>query len=96
MVVEGEEVRAFIRPVSENRAECWAEKADGTQVLEASATLGPDHGETLLDKTEHTFPFKYDSRTTELLKHLEEWDAQSIESIEGVIVNQDSLLRLGC
>lgn len=49
MVVEGEEVRAFIRPVSENRAECWAEKADGTQVLEASATLGPDHGETLLE-----------------------------------------------
>jgi hypothetical protein len=49
MVVEGEEVRAFIRPVSENRAECWAEKADGTQVLEASATLGPDHGETFLE-----------------------------------------------
>lgn len=49
MVVEGEEVRAFVRPVSENRAECWAEKADGTQVLEASATLGPDHGETLLE-----------------------------------------------
>ena len=49
MVVEGEEVRALIRPVSENRAECWAEKADGTQVLEASATLGPDHGETLLE-----------------------------------------------
>lgn len=49
MVVEGEEVRAFIRPVSANRAECWAEKTDGTPVLEASATLGPEHGETLLE-----------------------------------------------
>jgi len=49
MVVEGEEVRAFIRPVASNRAECWAEKADGTPVLEASATLGPEHGETLLE-----------------------------------------------
>lgn len=49
MVVEGEEVRAFIRPVSANRVECWAEKADGTPVLEASATLGPEHGETLLE-----------------------------------------------
>ena len=50
MVVEGEEVRAFVKPLSSNRAECWAEKADGTQVLEASATLGPDHGETLLEQ----------------------------------------------
>ncbi len=49
MVVEGEEVRAFVKPVSKTRAECWAEKADGTPVLEASATLGPDHGETLLE-----------------------------------------------
>jgi hypothetical protein len=49
MVVEGEQVRAFVKPVAERRAECWAEKADGTPVLEASATLGPDHGETLLE-----------------------------------------------
>jgi len=49
MVVEGEQVRAFVKQVSESRAECWAEKADGTQILEASATLGPDHGETLLE-----------------------------------------------
>jgi len=49
MVVEGEQVRAFVKQVSETRAECWAEKADGTQILEASATLGPDHGETLLE-----------------------------------------------
>lgn len=49
MVVEGEQVRVFVRPVADNRAECWAEKSDGTPVLEASATLGPDHGETLLE-----------------------------------------------
>lgn len=51
MVVEGEEVRAFAeRPAAgANRARLWAEKADGTPVLEASASLGPDHGETLLE-----------------------------------------------
>ena len=49
MVVEGEQVRAYVRQTSNTRAACWAEKADGTPVLEASATLGPDHGETLLE-----------------------------------------------
>ncbi|MAS45032.1 MAG: hypothetical protein CML46_18945 [Rhodobacteraceae bacterium] len=51
MVVEGEEVRAFVRMPEDGarRAECWAEKADGTRVLDASATLGPDHPETLLE-----------------------------------------------
>ena len=52
MVVEGESVRAFIerpRPGA-TRIRAWAEKADGTPVLEASASLGPDHGDTLLDQ----------------------------------------------
>ncbi len=51
MVVEGEEVRAFaeIPHAGSNRTRVWAEKADGTPVLEASATIGPDHGETLLE-----------------------------------------------
>jgi hypothetical protein len=49
MVVEGEAVRVFIEPQSESRAYCRAEKEDGTPVLEASATLGPDHGVTLLE-----------------------------------------------
>lgn len=51
MVVEGEEVRAFAEvPASGvTRTRVWAEKADGTPVLEASASLGPDHGETLLE-----------------------------------------------
>ena len=52
MVVEGEQVRAFVeRPApGATRVRCWAEKADGTPVLEASASLGPDAGPTLLDE----------------------------------------------
>src|SRR5690554_4460809 len=50
MVVEGEQVRAFIeRPApGATRIRAWAEKADGTPVLEASASLGS--GQTLLDE----------------------------------------------
>jgi len=49
MVIEGEETRAFVELPADGalRTRAWAEKADGTPVLEASATLGP--GETLLD-----------------------------------------------
>lgn len=52
MVVEGESVRAFIELPEDGatKTRAWAEKADGTPVLEASASLGPDHGETLLDQ----------------------------------------------
>jgi hypothetical protein len=52
MVVEGEEVRAFaeIPPEGAMSARVWAEKADGTPVLEASASIGPDDGPTLLEK----------------------------------------------
>ena len=51
MVVEGEEVRAIadIPAPGATRTLVRAEKADGTPVLEASASLGPDHGETLLE-----------------------------------------------
>lgn len=51
MVVEGEEVRAFaeIPAAGATRTRVWAEKADGTPVLEASASLGPSHGQTLLE-----------------------------------------------
>jgi len=51
MVVEGEKVRAFAERPQEGASSTrvWAEKADGTPVLEASASLGPDHGETLLE-----------------------------------------------
>lgn len=50
MVVEGEEVRAFVEIPADGAtvARAWAQKADGTPVLEASASLGPDHGQTLL------------------------------------------------
>lgn len=52
MVVEGEEVQAFaeIPAPGGTRIRIWAEKADGTPVLEASASLGPDHGKTLLEE----------------------------------------------
>jgi hypothetical protein len=52
MVVEGEAVRAFAEApgAGVTTTRVWAEKEDGTPVLEASASLGPDHGETLLDK----------------------------------------------
>lgn len=51
MVFEGEKVRAEIdRPEpGSDRTMARAFKEDGLQVLEASATLGPDHGETLLE-----------------------------------------------
>ena len=51
MVVAGEEVRAFadVPQAGATRTRVWAEKADGTPVLEASASLGPDYGETLLE-----------------------------------------------
>ena len=52
MVFEGEKVRAEIdRPApGATRTLCRAFKEDGTPVLEASASLGPDHGETLLEE----------------------------------------------
>ncbi|MGA0604723.1 hypothetical protein ACO2Q0_01880 [Phenylobacterium sp. VNQ135] len=51
MVVEGEEVRAFAELPAEGAVSTriWAEKADGTPVLEASASIGPDAGPTLLE-----------------------------------------------
>ncbi|RYF94796.1 MAG: hypothetical protein EON95_03945 [Caulobacteraceae bacterium] len=52
MVVEGEEVRAFAEIPAEGvrSTRVWAEKADGTPVLEASASLGPNAGPTLLEQ----------------------------------------------
>ncbi|HEV2365487.1 MAG TPA: hypothetical protein VGS12_14955 [Caulobacteraceae bacterium] len=50
MVVEGEETRAFVEMPAqgETQARAWAQKADGTAVLEASATLG--EGQSLLEE----------------------------------------------
>jgi len=52
MVVEGEEVRAYaeVPRGSATATRVWAEKADGTPVLEASAGIGPSHGPTLLEE----------------------------------------------
>jgi hypothetical protein len=51
MVVEGEEVRAFadMPPFGSTATRVWAEKADGTPVLEASASIGPEYGTSLLE-----------------------------------------------
>ena len=52
MVVEGEAVRAFAEVPAKgvSRTRVWAEKEDGTPVLEASASVGPHHGTTLLEE----------------------------------------------
>jgi hypothetical protein len=52
MVIEGEEVRASVAwpAPSATRTSAWAQKADGTPVLEASASIGPEHGTTLLEQ----------------------------------------------
>ncbi len=51
MVVEGEEVRAFVEPPvgGASVARIGAEKRDGTPVLTGTASLGPDYGETEID-----------------------------------------------
>lgn len=51
MVVEGEQVKAHVTLPEPDATStlCWAEKADGTLVLEASASIGSDD-ETMLDK----------------------------------------------
>lgn len=52
MVVEGESVRAFVELPKDGATttRAWAEKADGTPVLEASVSLTPDSGPTLLEQ----------------------------------------------
>jgi len=42
MVIDGEEVRAFVQPAEPGRlARIWAEKRDGTPVLTGTASVGP-------------------------------------------------------
>lgn len=51
MVVEGEEVRAFAELTNyKNQCTIWAEKKDGTPVLTGTASVGPDYGESELDR----------------------------------------------
>jgi len=51
MVIEGEEVRAFATPADDKKsAVIWAEKKDGTPVLQGSASIGPNHSESELDR----------------------------------------------
>ncbi|WP_299676846.1 hypothetical protein [uncultured Tenacibaculum sp.] len=48
------------------------------------------HGKTLLDKSEHTFAFQFNEPVRKLLGVIKE----PIKNIEGIVVNQDSLLRV--
>ena len=48
MVVEGEEVRAFVCP-GEAICKIWAEKRDGTPVLKGTASIGPEYPDSELD-----------------------------------------------
>ena len=48
MVVEGEEVRAFVSP-GEQICDVWAEKRDGTQVLKGTASIGPKYPDSEID-----------------------------------------------
>jgi hypothetical protein len=52
MVFQREQVRAFVAlpAAGATRTQAWAEKADGTPVLSASVSLGPEHGVTLLEE----------------------------------------------
>ena len=52
MVVEGEEVRTMVEKASDSSGivAISAQKRDGTPVLTGTASLGPDYGETELDK----------------------------------------------
>ncbi len=52
MVVEGEEVRAALEPVTATLARISAEKADGTPVLTGTASIGRDDA-TELDERRH-------------------------------------------
>ncbi len=50
MVMEGEEVRAFIeREPGEDHAKIWATKRDGMEVLKGTASVGPQAPPTALD-----------------------------------------------
>lgn len=49
-VVEGEKVRAFLRPAEDGAsAEIWMQKEDGTEVLRGSASVGRDAPPSALD-----------------------------------------------
>lgn len=50
MVVEGEEVQASLTTTGPSSATIEAHKADGTPVLAGTATIGPDHPPTELDR----------------------------------------------
>ena len=58
MVIEGEEVQALVSKPSEGAksARIWALKKTGEIILEGTATIGPDHPETELDRIMRSRP----------------------------------------
>jgi hypothetical protein len=50
MVVEGEQVQATMTTTGPSSARIEAHKEDGTPVLGGTASIGPEHGETELDR----------------------------------------------
>lgn len=52
MVVEGEEVRVFVESIDDGATitNIGAEKRDGTPVLTGTASIGPEHGETEIQR----------------------------------------------
>lgn len=62
MVVEGERARAVIEVPTDGarRVRARVQKEDGTAVLEATVSIGPDHGQTLLDQRRASLRFADD------------------------------------
>lgn len=52
------------------------------------------HGETLLDKTEHSFYFQYNEPLRKLMTQFQEPSAPAIKRMEGIVVGKDSLVRV--
>lgn len=57
-VYAGEEVRARMARVTPGQtvADIWMEKADGTEVLRGTCSIGPDHPESALDRRLASLP----------------------------------------
>ncbi|HMG20958.1 MAG TPA: hypothetical protein VK607_06560 [Kofleriaceae bacterium] len=65
MVIEGEEVRAFVRPAASagQLARIWAEKRDGTPVLAGTASVGP---RAAAERSERSEPSEIEQRVAKL------------------------------
>ena len=90
MCVEGDKVRAFVeRPQNgANIAKIWAEKEDGLPVLSGTASLGPVHPETELDRRRNKL------RPPERLVILEDLH-EGMKGAEAEVVRMDFTQNMG-